>query len=262
MVRQDELKPQPPVQKWTEKTAPKAFKREDSEESFQGGSPYRQTMTGKIVAIVLTTSGPGSLALSDTESFQILYECIAGLKFWSDKANEEGVFLSFVVYWVGAAINAPNPISCPTWQYCHNVFADAAIQALGYPSGQAGKDQIAQYYKNIVFADGAFLAFFSKYRQGHFAYAYFGGGSLYMQYSNDGWGPNQIDRVFAHEIGHVFNAPDEYIDCECAQLYGKGSCTATNFNCKDCTAFQSKCIMDSNDLNNICDNTKKHVGWC
>ena len=51
--------------------------------------------------------------------------------------------------------------------------------------------------------DGAYIGFFSKYNQKHFAYAYFGGGPLYMQYSNDGWGPDQIDRVFAHETGHV-----------------------------------------------------------
>ena len=38
-----------------------------------------------------------------------------------------------------------------------------------------------------------------------------------MQYAIDGWGPNNIDRVFAHETCHIFNAPDEYAasGCDC-----------------------------------------------
>ena len=58
-------------------------------------------------------------------------------------------------------------------------------------------------------------------------------GPMYMQYSNDGWGPDQLDRVFAHETGHVFNAPDEYTTgkCNCYTNYGKGMCSAKNQNC-------------------------------
>ena len=220
MAREDKLKPQPPVQKWTEKMAPMAFKREDSDKDFQGDSPYSQTMTGKIAVVILIASGPGSLAVSSSEESTIMSECITGLEFWLNQAYIAGVSLSFVFYSGKATIYAYNPTDCyNNTAYCHNVFADATLQAYGYPSGQAGKDQLAQNIKNIAGADGTFVAFFSKYRQIHFAYAYFGGGPLYMQYSNDGWGPNQIDRVFAHEIGHVFNAPDEYTGCnKCSQL--------------------------------------------
>ena len=82
-----------------------------------------------------------------------------------------------------------------------------------------------------------------------------------MQYSNDGWGTDRIDSVFAHETGHVFNAPDEYNYCRCTPLYGRGSCTATNVNCKTCTSSQASCIMRGSAWN-LCENTKKHVGWC
>ncbi|XP_064387433.1 uncharacterized protein LOC135335792 [Halichondria panicea] len=261
MARENEMKPQPTVQHWTEKTAPMAFKREDSDEGVQGDAPYRQTMTGKIAAVSLVASGPGCLAISGSEYQKIISECQAGLKFWANQAQKNGVRLSFVLYAGKATITASDPTYCSSYASCHDVFANPTLQACGYPTGKAGKDQVVQYVKNHACADGAFLAFFSKYRQRHFAYAYFGGGPIYMQYSNDGWGPNQIDRVFAHEVGHVFNAPDEYTKCNCTQQYGRGSCTAKNSNCNTCTSSQASCIMDVNDLN-LCEYTKKHVGWC
>ena len=168
-----------------------------------------------------------------------------------------------MLYYKKAAIKAKNPASCSSFASCHDVFADAFLQAYNYPIGKTGRDKLAQDIKNKANADGAFLAFFSKYRQSHFAYATAGGGPTYMQYSNDGWGTNQIDRVFAHETGHVFNAPDEYGNgCCCEKLYGKGSCTAKNSNCRTCTSVQTSCIMENNNLSNICESSKKHVGWC
>ncbi len=120
--------------------------------------------------------------------------------------------------------------------------------------------------KDFSGAVGSFVAFFSKYRQKDFAYGYFGGGPIYMQYSNDGWGSDEIDRVFAHEMGHVFNAPNEYGNCDCYANYGRGSCTAKNKNCAEaggtaCAPNKQSCIMDAADWK-ICSYTKKQVGWC
>ena len=37
-----------------------------------------------------------------------------------------------------------------------------------------------------------------------------------MHYDNDGWGPDNIDRVFTHETGHIFGCPDEYAASNCS----------------------------------------------
>ena len=50
-----------------------------------------------------------------------------------------------------------------------------------------------------------YCAFFTKYPVGHFAYASLGGPRLVMHYGNDGWGPDNIDRVFTHETGHMLS---------------------------------------------------------
>ena len=273
MARKERLKPQPKVQKWTEKTAPMALHRDDPDAVFQEGSPYRSTMTGKISFLILIVSGPDDLAFSDDEKQKVINECVDGMVFWSSKANaHRRNTVQFVLHSTSMWINASNPSSCDDNDYsiCHDVFVDPALDTIHYPPGNTGKDELAQAYVDFDEADGAFLAFFSKYRQNHFAYAYFGGGPIYMQYSNDGWGPDQLDRVFAHEMGHVFNAPDEYTKCQCSKAYGGGSCTATNDNCNnnngdDCTSEsdQVACIMDSNDMTvDPCSFTKKHLGWC
>ena len=258
--RGDKLKPQPKVQSWTEKTPPQSFPQ-PSPLPYNTNSPYSQTMTGKIVVFVVVASGPGSLRISDSEFTKIKSEVLAALDFW-EKQAPASAGLSFVMYSGLADITASDSTYCYNAAVCHNVFADPALKYFGYGPGQAGKDKLAQDYKDRAGADGAYIAFFSKYRQSHFAYAYFGGGPIYMRYSNDGWGSDQLDRVFAHETGHVFNAPDEYTKCLCYRNYGRGTCTAKNSNCKDCTYSQSDCIMDTNDLSKLCANTRKHVGWC
>ena len=273
MARTERLKPQPMVQKWTEKTAPMALHREDPDAVFQEGSPYSQTMTGKISVLLLIVSGPGNLTISDIEKDKVISECLAGTLFWSNKANaHRRNSLSFVMHNAKVTINVSDSPSCTNQNFriCHNAFAYPTLQALNYSASTTGKHQLAQAYKDKDNSDGAYLAFFSKYNLNHFGYAYYGGGPIYMQYTNGNWGPDQIDRVFAHETGHVFNAPDEYTGCLCAKEYGKGSCNATNANCNnsngnDCisNAAQVACIMDGNDMTVApCNSTKKHVGWC
>jgi hypothetical protein len=53
MAREKKTKPPPPVQQWTEKTAPISLPRE-SHFPDEANSPYRSTMTGKIVFIGVT----------------------------------------------------------------------------------------------------------------------------------------------------------------------------------------------------------------
>ena len=262
MAREQKIKPQPPVQHWTERTAPVALPRETPLD--EANSPYRNTLTGKIAFGSIIVSGPGNLTISDNEKGHIYSEVMAGLDFWSNAAPQTAN-LNFVHYTGFVSISAVDNTVCSTLDYaaCHDSFADPALQGLGFSTGQAGKDAVAQYIKERSRSDGAYIGFFSKYKQSHFAYAYTGGGPLYMQYSNDGWGPDQIDRVFAHETGHVFNAPDEYTEgkCNCDRNYGEGTCSEKNRNCIDCTSSQTSCIMNSNEYN-ICSYTKKHLGWC
>ena len=50
----------------------------------------------------------------------------------------------------------------------------------------------------------------NRFADGYFAYAYLGGPFTVLTYGNNGYGPNYMDAVAAHEIGHIFLALDQY----------------------------------------------------
>lgn len=50
----------------------------------------------------------------------------------------------------------------------------------------------------------------NDFTNGRFAYAYFGGPFTVLTQGNDGWGNSNFNMVLAHEMGHIFNALDEY----------------------------------------------------
>ena len=185
MAREQLINPPLPSQRWTEKTAPVALPRE-SPFLDEINSPYRKTLTGKIAFAAIIVSGPGSLTIGDGEKKKILSEVIAGLEFWTNAAPATAN-LQFTPYYGYVSISAADSTSCPSYRACHDVFADPALEGLGFVIGQAGKDEVAQYIKDNSGSDGAYIGFFSKYKQSHFAYIYSGGGPLYMQYSNNGW---------------------------------------------------------------------------
>ncbi len=258
MYRQDKLGPQPKVQKWTKKSAPKSFPQESP---HPADSPYAQTMRGKIAVVVFVVSGPGSLAVNTLEYLKIFSEVMRSLKFWTDNAPTSADLLFAIISTIRKIKASNGPVGCSAAQ-CHDRFAIPVYESYGFTS----KDHVAQWAKDHTGAVGSFVAFFSKYRQYHPAYAYFGGGPIYMQYSTRNWGPDSIDKVFAHEMAHVFNAQDEYGNCKCNAEYGRGRCTAKNKNCAkpgktSCTSNQQSCIMANIDWK-ICAYTKKQVGWC
>ncbi len=261
LYRADKLKPPSKVQKWTDKTAPLAYPQL---QPVGANSPYTLTMRGKIAVALVVPSEPGNLAFSRNEYNHVVSQVWAGLEFWRKNAPSSAR-LSFALYDDGPFITAQNSRPGCFGAGCHDVFAVPALRKIGYYS----RDQLAARVKARAGAVGAYIGFVSKYHQHHFAYAFFGGGPIYMEFSNDGWGPGQIGRLFAHETGHVFNAPDEYTKCECNRGYGRGNCRERNSNCigNDKTwcvhqNYQQPCIMNKNDLSNICPYTRKHIGWC
>src|SRR5262249_45827131 len=100
---------------------------------------------------------------------------------------------------VGTSLDAYERLEAP-WR-------DAALVELGYQAGRPGYKQYVQDLQNQRATQWAFVAFFTKYAVNHFAYAEFE--KVVMHYANDGWGPDNINAVFAHESCHIFGAADE-----------------------------------------------------
>ena len=256
-ARAKRTQPPPPVQRWDEKGAPMVLPREyfNIDERY----PRANTMTGKIAVALVVISGPGALEITQSEKDHVVSEVTSGLKFWTDEAGRDYYKLSFKLFAMHPTITAPDTGD-------PNVYADTFLDQDGYSTGLAGADDMADYFKKVGGADAAFIAFITKYSQGHFAFAIRGRGPIYMNYWNGSWGPNQIDRVFAHETGHVFHAHDEYTNCNCEKWIGYGICQTRNYNCITCsrpTPSEPRvpCIMDRNVFS-VCRFTRSQIGWC
>lgn len=98
-----------------------------------------------------------------------------------------------------------------------------------------------------LFADGLF-----------FAYAYLGGPFMVMTYDNDGYGIGDMNWVFAHELGHIFYALDEYASSGASSTDRSGYLYEVNGNFLGPTT----CIMQGDVGNDgVCLYTKNMIGW-
>ena len=82
-----------------------------------------------------------------------------------------------------------------------------------------------------------------------FAYAYLNGPYMVVTYDNNGWGIDRMDRVAAHEMGHIFGATDEYNGRpeQWGYLY-------------EWDVDGSRCIMDTSEWC-ISVGTRRQIGW-
>ena len=110
MAREKKMQPAPPPQRWTEKTAPVALPRE-SPFPDEANSPYCKTLTGKIAFGAIIVSGPGDLAISDSEKNKVLSEVQVGLDFWANAAPTVAN-LQFVLYSAFISINTADSAYC------------------------------------------------------------------------------------------------------------------------------------------------------
>jgi len=222
-------------------------------------APTSQTLNGKVVVGVLIVSGPSSdkLQFSASEYNTVISEVIEGLLYLSTACYEANV--TFIVVPYNINITAVPNNSCNSYESCESVFRDPALVSLGYPPGYDGCVQLVQNLQTQYAATWSYIAFFTKYPMYWFAYQY--GVNLYMQYSNDGWGPSQINKVFAHESGHVFGAADEYSSSGCS-CSGSGLYNVPNKNCQNCNEYTTKvgCLMNDNQ-SALCNWSRGQLGW-
>lgn len=225
------------------------------------GTPLSARLTGRVaVGLVIVGGQQPHLRFSEADQVLVVSEVQNGLSFLASQAPRKDV--TFVHDIEVLTVTAPETTSATADYEAHEApWRDAALRQLGLSSGEEGVFRHAEALRQKHNTDWAYVAFFTKYRLRHFAYARLGGPRLVMHFDNDGWGPDQIDRVFAHETGHIFHAPDEYAQsgCDCGGAWGHFA--EPNRNCATCApAGGEKCIMQSNDWA-MCDATRLHLGY-
>jgi len=184
-------------------------------------------MIGSVAVGVVFLESNGAIDPStedwtSTEESQVRSKIQAALDWWS--AENPSADITFTVDWKYAVPTSYEPINRPHTD--QGLWISEAMSYLGY-SGFNYFRQVEGYVnalRNSRGTDWAFAMFivdssndvdggFSDSTSGgwkYFAYAYIGGPFLVMTYDNYNWGIGNMDRVTAHETGHIFYATDEY----------------------------------------------------
>lgn len=241
---------------WGVNAAQGIFRRSGSSWTAVPGL-LKQVSVGKADAVWGVNAGDtiytrGSLALTTAERSTVMAEVMQGLAFLASADPEARVSFEFDWHEVEVDVTAGTGSS---YEDREAPWRNAALKQLGFAASRQGSVDYVNSLRTRRKTDWAYVAYFTRYPLAHFAYA--SNERLVMHYDNDGWGPDAINQVFAHESCHIFGAADEYGDCGCGN---SGHSNTPNLNCVNCTTAQVDCLMNANTLS-LCGWSRAQIGW-
>jgi hypothetical protein len=218
------------------------------------GTPTSLYMIGSIAVGVIIVSGARSeLSFSDVERQQVIQEVQEGLSFLANAEPRANISFVYDIRFVNVTAT---PGSTADYESAEAPWRNAALQQMGFSASRQGSIDYVQKLRRDTNTNWAYVAYFTKYPLHHFAYAVYE--KVCMEYANDGWGSDVINRVFAHETCHIFGAADEYGSCACGGSYGHLG--VPNNNCVNCSGTHVPCLMERNELT-LCQWSRGQIGW-
>ncbi len=218
------------------------------------GTPSSLYMTGSIaVGIVIVSGNTDALRITEDEQTKLIQEIQMGLDFLANAEPRANITFKYDVNIID--IDAI-PGSVSTFESAEAPWRNAALGQMSYDESRQGSIDYVNDLKDSKKTNWAYVAYFTKYPLHHFAYAEYE--KTTMSFFNDGWGVDNIHKIFAHETCHVFGAADEYGDCSCNSRHGY--LAIPNSNCTSCSGPQEVCLMSSNSLK-LCEWTRGQLGW-
>jgi hypothetical protein len=186
-------------------------------------------MTGKIaIGIILPESTGSQENWTTAERDNVVSQIQTGMNWWKTQGGT-AANLSFSYDIQYGIPTSYEPITLSSAQ--DNLWIGDVMNNMGYNASTSYFSRVYAYVNHIrdqYAANWAFAVFVVRdisipsheFSDGYFAYAYLGGPFMVMTYNNDGWGINNMQRVAAHEVGHIFGAGDQYYQA------GYGGCTS------------------------------------
>ena len=214
-------------------------------------------LIGSVAVGVILVEGPTpDLQFSEAERTKVVAEVQEGLTWLGMREAKAGVTFAYDIRLVRID-RAPNP-GLVGYEPLEAHWRDPAMAKIGFAANFGGVREYVKAIRANMGTKWTYVAFFTKYPTHHFAYA--SKPRLVMQYANDGWGPDNIDRVFTHETGHIFGCPDEYAGSNCSTSTKAGYLREVNGNCQNGAVAFTECLMAANTWA-MCSYTPTHFGW-
>jgi len=219
-------------------------------------APLSSYLEGAVAVGLVLVEGPtADLQFTAAERTKVVAEAQNGLSWLATSNPAADITFSYDIQIVRLTQPA-NPSATDLEAY----WRDPVMAKLGYQANFDGVYDYANAIRSRLATRWAYVAFVTKYPVQYFAYAAIGGPRIVLTYDNDGWGPDNLDRVFAHESSHVFGAVDEYgsSGCDCGGSFGRFG--VPNGNCDSCAPAPVDCLMRGNSFA-FCRYTPAHIGW-
>lgn len=217
-------------------------------------SPY---LIGSVAVGLIIVEGPtAALQFTDAERAKVVAEVQEGLTWLGRREPRASVTWSYDIRTIRVDVQPDASLS--GYEPLEGHWRNPAMGKIGFAQNFQGVRDYVSSIRTRLGTRWGYVAYFTKYPVNHFAYA--SKPRLVMHYQNDGWGPDNIDRVFTHETGHIFGCPDEYAssNCNCTSLYGY--LREKNGNCERCASPFQPCLMAANEWA-MCRHTPVHLGW-
>lgn len=225
--------------------------------AFGPGDETSLYLIGSIAVGLIIVEGPTpDLQFSDEERTKVVAEVQEGLTWLGRQEPKAHVSFSYDIRTVRIE-RAPDP-TLSGYEPLESHWRDPGIAKLGFAPNMGGVTEYVRTIRRNLGTRWGYVGLFTKYPTQHFAYAL--KPRLVMQYSNDGWGADNIDRVFTHETGHIFGCPDEYAASNCSCDTKCGYLRERNGNCQPCATPFVDCLMAGNTWA-MCSSTPAHLGW-
>ena len=244
-----------------------------------------ETMLGVVNAATFFVESDGSIdpnqwTWTQADIDNVKLQVIDAWSIWSYTASLNGRSVTAVMDWYEAGNGSAQgyePVLHSGGQ--DYLWITAILTNLGYAqSGSFGKlDAFNHARRGQVGADHSFSCFVAynpsgaptQLTDGAIGYAYLGGPYTQILWRANGWSSSQINRVYGHEVGHIFHAFDEYSSSS------SSNCTRSfngrvnsNYQGSPCSGA-SGCVMINNAFSgsgatrqwNLCSHTPYHLGW-
>ncbi|MFN3689153.1 hypothetical protein [Salinarimonas sp.] len=218
---------------------------------------FRLSGTIAVGTIIVHTSG-SSFEIPRSEQAMILADVQNGLSFLAAESPAKDI--TFVHDTKVIDISTPAVGTKGSFEDAEAPWRDQALSRMNYSPGARGVAEYVADLRRRFRTELAFCAFFVEYPLYHFAYAYPAASYLVMDINVGPWTAANRDSVYAHEVCHLFGAPDEYLASRCNCGGSWGVYRVPNVNCEPCAVDPQECIM-RNNVKQLCTATRYHVGY-